>query len=180
MSAKVEATIDDLYKIEGKAEIVNGEIVRMSPTGYLPNRAAGNIYISLRQHEPNIENGHAVAGNMAFAVDLPDRDSFSPDAAFFYGHAGMKFVQGAPAFAVEVRSEHDYSAKAEHKLAKKRADYFAAGTLVVWDVDLLSDTPIKSYRADSPDSPQVLRRGESANAEPAVPGWTFRVDDLFA
>lgn len=179
MSAKVETTVDDLYKIEGKAEIVNGEIVYMPPAGYLPNRAAGNIYISLRQHEPNIANGHAVADNMAFAVDLPDRDSFSPDAAFFYGHADMRFAQGAPAFAVEVRSEHDYGAKAERKMAKKRADYFAAGASVVWDVDLLSDTPVKSYRTDSPDNPQTFRRGETANAEPAVPGWMFRVDDLF-
>jgi len=29
MSTKVEATIEDLYKVEGKAELVNGEIVEM-------------------------------------------------------------------------------------------------------------------------------------------------------
>ena len=33
MSTKVEATIDDLYKVEGKAELVNGEIILMSLTG---------------------------------------------------------------------------------------------------------------------------------------------------
>ena len=33
MSTKVEATIEDLYKVEGKAELVNGEILIMSPTG---------------------------------------------------------------------------------------------------------------------------------------------------
>ena len=33
MSTKVGATIEDLYKVEGKAEIVKGEIVPMSPTG---------------------------------------------------------------------------------------------------------------------------------------------------
>jgi hypothetical protein len=32
MSTKVEATIEDLYKAEGKAELVNGKIVHMSPT----------------------------------------------------------------------------------------------------------------------------------------------------
>jgi hypothetical protein len=37
MSTKVEATIEDLYKIEGKAELVNGEIVHMSPAGGLPH-----------------------------------------------------------------------------------------------------------------------------------------------
>ena len=36
MSTKVEATIEDLYKVKGKASLVNGEIVQMSPTGGLP------------------------------------------------------------------------------------------------------------------------------------------------
>jgi Uma2 family endonuclease len=91
----------------------------------------------------------------------------------------MKFFQGAPRFAVEVRSEYDYGPRAEKKLAAKRADYFAAGTLVVWDVDLLSDDVVKVYRSTDPDTPVVYRRGDTAEAEPAVPGWTFAVDDLF-
>ena len=37
MSTKVEATIEDLYKVEGKAELVNGEIVEMPLTGDLPH-----------------------------------------------------------------------------------------------------------------------------------------------
>ena len=32
MSTKVEATIEDLLKVKQKAEIVNGEIILMSPT----------------------------------------------------------------------------------------------------------------------------------------------------
>jgi len=35
---------------------------------------------------------------------------------------------------VGVRSENDYGLAAEGELATKRADYFAAGTRVVWDV----------------------------------------------
>jgi hypothetical protein len=31
----------------------------------------------------------------------------------------------------------------------------------------------------APDAPTVYRRGELAGAEPALPGWTFRVDDIF-
>lgn len=36
MSTKTEATIEDLYRIDGKAEIVNGEIVHMSPPDDAP------------------------------------------------------------------------------------------------------------------------------------------------
>ena len=50
MSTKVEATIEDLYKVEGKAELVNGEIILMSPTGFLPGYAAGEIFSSLREY----------------------------------------------------------------------------------------------------------------------------------
>jgi hypothetical protein len=35
---------------------------------------------------------------------------------------------------VEVRSEGDYGPRAEQELARKRADYFEAGTRAVWDV----------------------------------------------
>lgn len=115
-----------------------------------------------------------------FTVDLPHRKFFCPDAAFYVGDIdSMKFFEGAPVFAVEVRSEGDYGARAEREMAQKRADYFAAGTRVVWDVDLLSEEVVRSYSADDAQRPRVFRRGETADAEPAVPEWTMPVDDLF-
>jgi Uma2 family endonuclease len=180
MSTKVEATIEDLYKVKGKAELVNGEIVRMSPTGGVPNYAAVEITFSLRDYVRRTKSGRAVGDNAAFVVDLPNRKSFSPDAAFYIGPITMKFYDGAPIFAAEVRSEGDYGPKAERAMAQKRKDYFAAGTQVVWDVDLLSDEVVRVYRAVEAESPTIYRRGEMAEAEPAVPGWTMPVDELFA
>ena len=90
----------------------------------------------------------------------------------------MKFADGAPVFAAEVRSEGDYGPRAEDELADKRADYFAAGTLVVWDVDLLGEDVVRVYRASSPE-PTIYRRGQTAEAEPAVSGWRMAVDELF-
>ena len=81
---------------------------------------------------------------------------------------------------MEVRSDSDYGRAAEERLRQKRADYFATGTLVVWDVDLLSEDVIKVYRASTPDSPTVYRKGDIADAEPAVPEWQMAVNDLFA
>jgi Uma2 family endonuclease len=179
MSTKTEATIEDLYKVEGKAELVNGEIVHMSPTGGLPNYAAREITLSLSEYEKRTKRGWAVADNTAFVVNLPHRKSFSPDAAFYVGDITMKFFEGAPVFAVEVRSENDYGPSAEKEMAAKRDDYFAAGTQVVWDVDLLSDDVVRVYRASDPGKPKIYGRGEVAEAEPAVPGWIMPVDDLF-
>ncbi len=60
----------------------------------------------------------------------------------------MKFYDGAPAFAVEVKSEGDYRVPAERAMAVKRADYFAACTQVVWDVDLLSGDVVRVAESD--------------------------------
>jgi len=179
MSTKVEATIDDLYKVEGKAELVNGEIVHMSPTGGLPHYAAQQITIALSFYQKATGRGVAIGDNTAFVVNLPHRKSFSPDAAFYNGKLTMKFNDGAPIFAVEVRSDGDYGPRAERQMAAKRTDYFAAGTLIVWDVDLLSDDVVRVYRAEEPTTPTLYRRGQLAEAEPALPGWTMPVDDLF-
>lgn len=182
MSTRTRATIEDLYNIpgNGKAEIINGEVVRIMPTGGVPGRASGNVFFSLRSHEKTRGGGYAFTDNVGFIVDLPNRQSFSPDAAWYTGELeGMKFLSGAPAFAVEVRSENAYGPTAELQLAEKRRDYFAAGTLVVWDVDLLSDDVIKVYAWTDPDTPTIYRRGDIAKAEPAVPGWTMPVDELF-
>ena len=60
-----------------------------------------------------------------------------------------------------------------------RPQNFACGTLVVWDVDVLSADVVKVYRASEPDNPTIYRRGDMAEAEPAVPGWRIAVDALF-
>ena len=89
----------------------------------------------------------------------------------------MEFLDGAPIFAAEVRSKTDYGPAADQEMATKRADYFACGTLVVWDVDLLSEDVVKVYRASHPDNPTIYRRGEMAEVEPAVPEWRLPVNE---
>ncbi|HKV42637.1 MAG TPA: Uma2 family endonuclease [Blastocatellia bacterium] len=182
MTTKARATIEDLYKVPetAKAEIIDGELVLMPATGFMPARAGLKIAMSLVGVEDKIP-GRACPNNVGYKVSLPNRDSFSPDASFYLGQpGGMQFLEGAPVFAAEVRSETDYRPSAEAAMARKRSDYFAAGTLIVWDVDLQGSGVIKSYDAAAPDSPKVFRRGDMANAEPVLPGWRLRVDDFFS
>ena len=181
MSPRTRATIEDLYRVpeNGKAELVNGEIVLLAPTGGIPGRSGGRIYICLEDYERRTARGYAFPDNVGFTVDLPHRGSFSPHAAFHAGPLrGGRFLEGAPIFAAEVRSENDYGERAEQELAEKRADYFAAGTLVVWDVDVLRERVVRVYRADEPDRPTTYQSDDVAEAEPALPGWTMPVRDL--
>jgi Uma2 family endonuclease len=173
-----DATVADLERVRGKAEVVNGKLVLMSPGGDYHNTAAGNIFASLKQLQRSGAEGRPYTDNGSFILS-PTR-TVSPDAAWYVGPRGFgAALPGAPAFAVEVRSQNDYGPAAEREMAWKRADYFAAGTQVVWDVDVLREELIRVYRADDPEQPTVYRRGEVAEAEPAVPGWRFPVDELW-
>src|SRR5436190_3574832 len=147
------ATLADLTRHPGKAELVGGRIVELMSTGRRPNRIAGRIYRSLDDHA-TAHGGEAYTDNMGFTVpELPSgRESFSPDASYYSGpfpDNEMSFIEGAPTFAVEVRSEFDYGQAADKEIAAKRDDYFQAGTQVVWDVDPVAETIVR-YRPGDP------------------------------
>ena len=172
--------VQQLIEVEGKAEIVDGRVVESGPEGGKPSYAAGRIFLALSFYEES-NGGFAFGDNAGFLCDSPTRKSFSPDAAFYIGpEPEMGFLPVPPVFAVEVRSENDYGPQAEREMAQKRADYFAAGTLVVWDVDMQNEELVAKYTATEPMRAQVFRRGEECDAEPAVVGWKMVVDGLFA
>ena len=183
LRTRTAATLDDLARIDGKAELIAGRIVRFMPTGHLPSQIAGEIFASLREHVRSTGRGIAYTDNAGFAVPelASGRQSFSPDAAYLASSPPanqMGFIHDPPTFAVEVRSEGDYGPAAEAAMTAKRADYFEAGTLAVWDVDPIAEI-IRCYRATAPDQADEFHRGDVADAEPAVPGWRAAVDELF-
>ena len=184
LDVRHDATLDDLYRAGGKAELVAGRVIHLMPTGFRPGLVGGRIFRSLDDHATSTGRGVALPDNVGFTVPelSSGRESFSPDAAFFVGSLPaneMDFMAGAPVLAVEVRSKGDYTESAEKEMAAKRADYFEAGTVVVWDVDAKARL-VRSYRSESPDRPLLFSAGQVADAEPAVPGWRVAVDQLFA
>lgn len=175
----VEFLFDRLMQLEVRAEIVDGRIIIAPPRGAWQAQVAGEIMVSLHDFARGRLAGHVVGGGTVFRVNLPYRATFTPDTGYYVGPvAGMEPFEGAPVFAVEIHSLSDYGQRAERLLAEKREDYFACGTQVVWDVDLLSNDVVKVYRASAPDQPVVYRPGDIAEAEPAVPGWTVAVGSL--
>jgi Uma2 family endonuclease len=181
MVTKTEATIEDLYNApdDGKYELVDGRLVYMSPTGLRPTRISQRICRALEHYEEATGSGMAIGDNLGFIVRQPRVRSFSPDAAYIATALTETddFVESAPVFAVEVRSKGDYGPASDAAYAAKRADYFTAGTRVVWDVNPRAQT-VASYRADAPDAPRLFRSEEIADAEPALPGWQMAVRDI--
>jgi Uma2 family endonuclease len=183
METKRMASVEDLYNAPndwGSHELVNGELVHMPPTGFGPGRASGRIYAALLQYEEQSGSGYAIPDNVGYVVNLPHRRSFSPDASYALTAPAdqMRFIDGAPIFAVEVRSESDYGPKADAEYAAKRRDYFAAGTQVVWDVDPVMRI-VRSYQKSAPDTPILFRPEDTADADPALPGWRLAVSNIF-
>jgi Uma2 family endonuclease len=182
MATKTEATIEDLYHAPDDAmyELIDGKLVRMSPTGFLPSRVASEIFVALRAYERRTRSGYAMTDGIAYIVNLPHRRSFSPDASFAATapENRMRFVDGAPFIAAEVRSEGDYGNATNRACRAKRAEYFAAGTAVVWDVDPVACTTA-SYRSNNPDMPTMFNLEQIADAEPTLPGWRVPTSDIF-
>ena len=176
-----EATLEDLWEFDEPAELINGEIIPMTGPNLGSADAAFYIRTSLHNHAKAYGGGRAISEKTPFVLQTPRTQVLIPDVAWFTGEADRHGpVHGAPVLAVEIRSTGDYGHAAEREMAIKRDLYFAAGALVVWDVDVLREGWIRVYHADDPENPILFRRGEIADAEPAVPGWRFPVDELFA
>lgn len=93
------ATLEDLARVpeNGKAELVDGRVVRLPFAGFLPGFATGEIRSSLRAYGRRTHSGYALGGTAVFVVNLPNRKSFSPDAAFFVGKpTGCAFWKARP------------------------------------------------------------------------------------
>src|SRR4051812_40897437 len=118
-TTQAAATLDDLYRVEGKAELIGGRIVHFMPSGAAPFSIAFEIAVRLRNYARQRGVGVAYPDGIGYALDPPlpnGRQSFSPDASYYVGPLPsnpMRFIVGAPTFAVEVRSEGDYGNAAE-------------------------------------------------------------------
>ena len=177
------ATIDDLHRVVGRAELIGGRILRLPMFGVLPARVVGRLALSLNHHAEQTGQGEMLTSTVAYAVPplRSGRQSFCASVSFRNGPPPtnpMSFIDGPPTFAVEVRTPGEFGPAADRSYAAKRTDYFEAGTLVVWDVDPVGEV-IRSYRHDQPETPITFTRGQIADAEPAVPGWRLQVDSVF-
>lgn len=125
IGSQARETLEDLAREPAKVELIGGTIVRLRPTGRKPNRVAGRIFRILDDHAEQSGRGEAFTDNMGFTVPvLPSgRQSFAPNAAYYVGPPpadAMRFIEGPPTLAVEVRSQTDHGPLAEEAMAAKR------------------------------------------------------------
>ena len=66
-----QATLDDLQKVEGKAELIAGRIVTLMPTGRLPNLVAKRILRAMDDFVLSLGIGEVFTDNMGYAIRPP-------------------------------------------------------------------------------------------------------------
>jgi len=182
--ASAAITDSSLLRLSASAfvEVVNGEIVTMSPTGFLHNIVTGNVYDILRTHVKQHRLGY-VAGDGLIYVLRRDADSIRtarvPDVSFVRRNSIPAFdfdkpFPGAPSLAVEVVSP---SESEEETLAKIR-DYLAYGTEEAW-VIYPNQGEVHVYRRDTPKTIRVYTADDVLESEALLPGLSAHVSEFF-
>lgn len=174
-------TAEDFEKFVGKPdrryELIDGEVVEMSPTGGLHGQVTVRATIRLARHVEPRNLGIVYAAETGFIVSRsPDRVR-APDVAFVArerlpsGRSPEGFVPLAPDFIVEVVSPGDTPSEIRDRIDT----WLAHGVLVAWAVYPKSQV-VFIHRSGG----QVERRSgnDELDAETAVPGFRCKVSDL--
>ncbi len=183
MATKARLTAQDLWRLgEGdtRRELVNGEIVEMTPVGGVHGLVTLRIGRWLAEHVERHGGGQVVVGDVGFVLALPNDPERvrAPDVAFVSsarlpgGRLPEGFLQGAPELAVEVLSPSDNPVEVQQKVR----DYLEAGGRLVWVVAPQAKT-VTVYRADG--SARLLREPDHLDGEGVLPGLTIPLADVF-
>ena len=166
---------------QGPSELVRGEIRMMTPAGGRLGIVTAAVFGLLWTHVRARRLWQCFADNTGFQLHIPGERGDTvraPDVAFVRaermprGGVTGGWMQGAPDLAVEVLSPSESMAITAAKLA----DYFAAGTALVWVVD--PDARTVDVHTENATR-RRLRVGDTLDGAPVLPDFACAVDELF-
>jgi Uma2 family endonuclease len=182
MTTKTRLTADDLWRMgegEVRRELVDGEVVEMTPAGGVQGDVTGKVYRRLADHVDARGLGKVVVGDVGFVLSLPSDPERvrAPDVAFVStrslpeGRLPQGFIPGAPDLAVEVLSPSENPVEIQQKVR----DYLEGGSRLLWVVAPRARTATV-YRPDG--SARLIREPEPLEGEDVLPGLTIALTDL--
>lgn len=181
----VMATVESITTAEqllhapelGRCELVQGELIMMSPAGSRHGAIAARMAHLLLDFVETRALGVVLGAETGFKIASDPDTVRAPDAAFVRADRvgetlPQGFFPGAPDLAVEVLSPDD---RASEVLAKVE-DWLAAGCLAVWVVDPKTRT-VAVYRADGQGV--ILKATDTLSGGDILPGLELPVASVF-
>jgi Uma2 family endonuclease len=157
-------------------EVIEGELVMMTPAGWEHNRIASEFEFLFRhfcQSRPDLDYG---GDNDGFLLQRDPDVLLSPDASLFRSGKqtpGSPWMEFAPEVVVEVISPGNNPAE----IAYKRRKYFEAGAEQVWLAHPAAETLEIEFR----DGRRVIAQGsEVVEAEGIAQGLKIDLRQIFA
>jgi len=173
-------TVQDLQQIQSehpdwKMELVGGEIIVMSPSGYESDEVATRMSAKLFNWVDERRLGRVTGSSAGFV--LPNSDTRAPDVSFVRAErlrrSPRSFAELAPDLMVEVKSPTDSLTKLEAKIL----NFLALGTRVGILINPDNRT-VKVYRSEQ--ETVTLQDGEVLTIPELLPGWEVAVSELWA
>lgn len=157
-------------------EIIEGELIQMTPADWYHNRVASNIEMVFRRFCSERRGLNFGGDNDGFLLKRNPDTLFSPDASLFKRRPRSKdrpWMEFAPEIVVEVLSPSNHPAE----LVYKRHTFFEAGTEQFWLVDA-EKRQIQFYHRDG--RIVTVTGDEVVEGEGIAQGMRIVLEEVFA
>jgi Uma2 family endonuclease len=175
-------TAEELLRLpddEWRYELVEGRLVRMSPTGAEHGRIVTALFLAVGWFVRERRLGEVFPAETGFWIS-PEGGSdtvLAPDLAFVRAgrEAGAR-VKGFPRLAPDLVVEVASPSQGRREMGAKAQRWLSGGVRLVWLV-LPEERVVEVWRGEA--LARIVPRGEELSGEEILPGFVFPVADLF-